>query len=81
MSAIDHEYWTADFAHDFIRTHHATIQQNAEDTKRLRALEMAMDDLVKEWGDDASASPVTCNRLIRKRANEILREDKPHDQD
>jgi hypothetical protein len=58
---------------DFIREHHATIQKNAEDAKRLKALEKAMD-----WIGQADGSPVD---QIRKRADEILREGEPHDQD
>ncbi|MDE3021639.1 MAG: hypothetical protein KGI54_07240 [Pseudomonadota bacterium] len=48
----------------FFSKHHAEIAQNAEDAKRLKALERAME----ETGDAASI------QWARKRADEILRD-------
>ena len=50
---------------DFIRTNHATIQQNAEAALRLRALEQAMDE---RKGSKLAST------FIRQRADELLRE-------
>lgn len=55
-------------AANFIRTHHTTIQQNAEAALRLRALERAISEFGSITGqlDDVAS--------IGKRADEILRE-------
>jgi hypothetical protein len=57
----------------------ASIHQNAEDAKRLKALEKAME----EWGEKKYVPAVDdlCVRWLRLRADEILREGEPHDQD
>lgn len=61
----------------FLKTHHSTIQQNAEDAKRLRALERAMEEYIN--AEDGYANVYAAN--IKRRADEILREGEPHDQD
>ena len=58
----------------FVCDHHIVIKQNDEDAKRFRALEMA----IKEWGGDTIPNIAV---FLMSRADEILREGEPHDQD
>lgn len=55
----------------FIRTHAAEIRQNAIDSRRLKALEQAMDEFIS-----ANVRYVVKNAAvaIRERADEIMRE-------
>lgn len=55
----------------FIRTHHATIAQNAEDLKRLKALELAFAEF---WASDKPYEVEQVVTSIEKRADEIMRD-------
>ncbi len=68
--------FSANFSEHFIRTHHAEIAQNAEDARRLKALEQVM--------DEARARPHSMFAtyeggwtdalfLLKERADEIMR--------
>jgi len=59
----------------FMDTHHATIAQNAEDSKRLKALEQAMDEVELDGYQDDEMEAVHRRAVadIRNRADEIMR--------
>lgn len=52
-------------ASNFIRAHHATIAQNAEDSKRLKALEQAMDEIGTTGISDADQINIRADEIMR----------------